>query len=100
MTSTGGLPNLHDATLLSVHVDWADGLATIELESSPDVVLKLMALGLREFSLTKREEWGPSVSVNGVALETNDAGELTVRIEMQSGDRVKLVAEQVAVMQP
>lgn len=82
-----------------MHVDWADGSATIELEPSPDVVLKLMARGLREFSLTKRDEWGPSVSVNSVALETNDAGESSVLIEMQSGDIVKLVAEQLAVTQ-
>jgi hypothetical protein len=92
------LPNLHDAILIRMHVDWADASATLELERVPDVPIVLVAQGLYEFGLTHRQEWGPSVSVNTVTSETDSAGRVSVDIQMQSGDHIKFVAERCDVM--
>lgn len=97
MTSAPSLPNLHDATLLRVQAEWAGGIAAIELERAPGVVVIVTARGLREFSMTRRHEWGPSVSVNGAEIDTSDSGEYSLTIEMQSGDKIVVRAERLDV---
>jgi hypothetical protein len=97
LSTTSPLPNLHDAILLGVRLDWADALATIELERVPGVPVVLAAPGLREFRMTHRLEWGPSISVNRVDVQTNEAGESMLTIEMQSGDSIRLVAARIGV---
>jgi len=97
-TFESSLPNLHDAILQRVSVDWAEAVATIELERNPGVAVVLTAPGLCEFSLTHRQEWGPSVSVNGVDLQTDEDGKISMTIEMRSGDNIRLVAARLEVL--
>jgi hypothetical protein len=97
MKTGAPLPNLHDAILLRVQVDWAEAVVTIETEQLPGVPVVLSAAGLYEFSLTHRLEWGPSVSINTVNLKTSEAGETSLTIQMQSGDYIRLVAARLDV---
>lgn len=91
MAQTPSLPNLHDATLIAVRVNWENALVTFELEPLPGAHVELTAREIRELNLTHREEWGPSVSVNSVEARTADGGETVLEIQMQSGDDIIVV---------
>jgi hypothetical protein len=56
----------------------------------------LKAVGLLEFSLTRKEEWGPSNYVNGATEEVRSEGGSAIEIEMQSGDVIRIVSLQIA----
>lgn len=64
------LPNLHDAVLERVVIDWDQATARIELIRVPRGPMALELRGLVDFKLTRRQEWGPSVFVNGAEIPT------------------------------
>jgi hypothetical protein len=84
---------MHDWTLLSVAVDWAE--ATVELtaldEASEKRCIKFDAV--REVVLDRTAPWGASNSINEVSLTdgAQEAG-LRVRFEMQSGGGIIISA--------
>lgn len=96
--SPSQLPNLHDAIFVRVEITWATGEAMVELSRFPDTRVVLLARGLRGFKMTRRHDWGPSISVNAASLRTNDAGEAVLEIELQSGDLVEAVAAKIDVV--
>jgi len=94
------LPNLHDATLESIEIDWRSGTATIRLSlvGDPPPTLALVLSGLRQVHVPRDEPWGPSVSVNAADyVDGSDAGDLSLRLEMQSGDQITLRAGSLAI---
>jgi hypothetical protein len=58
----------------------------------------LVAEGLREVHVSHDQPWGPSIYVNGAKyLQVVRADEVMLRIEMQSGDDIKLRAKSFAI---
>jgi hypothetical protein len=103
MTSDLGpaLPNLHDAILESIEIDWegATAILRLGLVGDPPPKLALVCSGLREAHIPHDEPWGPSVSVNAAEYaEGSDEGDLILRLEMQSGDEIKLRAASLAII--
>lgn len=87
---------LHDWTLLRVDFDWRPARVTIELEDSTLRRRLLIASGVRELRVPKMHEWGPSNSVNKISeVELPTGGGRCLQIEMQSGDVIRVVAEQI-----
>lgn len=81
--------SLHDATLVSLTVDWAHGTCSIAVQGAvrPGVMgARIRWSGVTAVSLRREQPWGPSVSI----LETQQAGG-TDRITMQSGDEIEIV---------
>ena len=89
------LPNLHDAILERVEIAWETGVATIGFERVPGTAFVLTARGLLDFSMPRRQDWGPSVCVNSAHVQRNEAGDVLLTIEMQSGDTISVVAERL-----
>lgn len=58
---------------------------------------KLIAHELLSFAMTRRDEWGPSIYVNGAQTEANRPGEIELSIEMQSGDQIVVVTRRLEV---
>jgi hypothetical protein len=87
-------PNLHDFTLLRLVVDWEEKTATLELRG-PDGPINFEVGGLRKVELTRDDPWGPSVSVNGVAITRDDELTLCVVFQMQTGDEIQLLCAEV-----
>ena len=88
--------NLHDATLVSISVDWAVGSASILLQpvmrdGAPDSVT-IEATGVRYVEIPRRYPWGESVSVNKVECE---GGRLIIQV--QSGDSIVVGADEIAL---
>lgn len=89
---------MHDWTLLTLTIDWMKGEAMITFKNCQSQEVFLIAEGLSDFRVPKREEWGKSVSVNEVegpkALQN---GKFYFSIEMQSGDKIELEARTISL---
>lgn len=89
---------LHDATLETFTLHWAEGIVRARLrtgiEGTGVVILEAVevvrALCPRTFS------WGPSDSVNEVKLEHFENGRL-LSIEMQSGDVLEIYCKGASI---
>jgi hypothetical protein len=85
---------MHDWTFKGVSVDWGEATAELEFSSAsgPKVV---RAKGLWDMHLPRKLPWGPSVSVNRCNEPAQiEGGDYSLVIEMQSGDKIELVAQQ------
>jgi hypothetical protein len=89
------LPNLHDAVLERVVIDWDRVIARIELTRVPGGPTVLELPGLVDFKMTRQQEWGPSVFVNAAEVHASH-GKVVLSIEMQSGDVIAVAAQSVA----
>jgi hypothetical protein len=98
--ATPKLPNLHDAVLERLHVDWSAATVTVELHPVPGEPIVLTAYGVREVRVERWEPWGPSAFVNSAEIHEAAPGHVRLRLEMQTGDPVLIVAEQFDLTQP
>ncbi len=57
---------MHDWTLKKVNFEWELARVVLELNDSVSAVRKLVADGVTELSVPRKNAWGPSVSVNEV----------------------------------
>ena len=87
-------PDLHDATLTLIEVDWVEKLATLTFQRSKGAVI-VAVLSCSRLILPRDEPWGPSSSVN--LIEVEEGGRVPVRlsIEMQSGDVILIEGEEI-----
>ena len=92
------LPNLHDAVLQRVVVDWPPGTAAVECATAADERTVLVIRGLRQVRVDQREPWGASDSINTVYVDEPGGSEVALYIEVQSGDDILIVGEAVEVL--
>ena len=93
------LTNLHDATLLSLAIDWHKRELCCTFSVFPEATVRLIARSLTLLKAPRNEPWGPSVSVNEVRTVKLDAMTL-LSIEMQSGDVIEVCAQDVTLEPP
>lgn len=87
---------MHDWTLLSILINWMEGTAIISFRNEKSEEVRLIAEGIVDVHVPKRDQWGESVSINEVVGPLRDVdGNFCVELEVQSGDRIKLVARSV-----
>jgi hypothetical protein len=82
---------LHDASLLSIEINWAAKTTKVTFKTHPDNIVYLVTSGTRQVEVPHAEPWGPSISVNEVR-ETEGAEISIIEVEMQSGDTIKIEA--------
>lgn len=88
---------LHDASLLSIEVDWPAKTATLELRARENFVT-VEVLGITSLMAPRDEPWGPSEQVNGLVWVRSDRPPTSVlEFEMQSGDIVRVAGASVSV---
>jgi hypothetical protein len=91
---------MHDWTLVSIYFEWESGCVTLELRTDGSKSAKLTAHGVCELHLPRLNDWGPSVSVNRVfGPSDGGSGRRKLEIEMQSGDRIRIIAASFAFPQ-
>jgi hypothetical protein len=85
---------LHDSTLLSISYEWAKLACTIDIGYSMEADAKLILSGVTMLQVPQERPWGRSVSINDAQL--NDVlNPQKLEIEMQSGDTLNFVFEQI-----
>jgi hypothetical protein len=102
MTPAELLSQVHDAVLRSVHLDWAQGIARLELalaRPGSDVprTATLLVDGVRRLHCPREEPWGWSTSVNGGRLLPAGGDYSRLELEMQSGDTLLVEGRTFAV---
>lgn len=84
---------LHDWTLVSILFEWKSGCVTLEFRTHGSNSAKLTAHSASELHVPRLNEWGPSVSVNKmVGPLDRGSGHRELEIEMQPGERIRIVA--------
>jgi len=86
---------LHDATLVSIECQWAEGTTTLRLRVAGAPQARIVATGTVRIDCPRMLPWGHSVSINGVTGPLASAGSKLARleVEMQSGDLIVIEAE-------
>lgn len=85
--------DLHDATLLAIHISWGNGTCTVELRHGTLGSCALMFSAVSYLALPRKQAWGPSASID--SFSHADSGRY--EIQMQSGDIIEIEAEEVAL---
>ncbi|WP_349431032.1 hypothetical protein Q9L42_010540 [Methylomarinum sp. Ch1-1] len=89
---------MHDWTFVTLLVEWLKGVVTITLKNSSSNEVFLVAEGLADLKVPKREDWGESVSVNEVdGPRVLDNGNSYIGIEIQSGDKIEIEAKSISL---
>lgn len=89
------LPDFHDATLLDLHVAWADGALRLVIESELGKC-RVLCNGLTSLKCPRGFPWGPSNSINRLWTEELVTG-TRLLVEIQSGDLIEAVIKTVEV---
>lgn len=85
---------MHDWTLKRIEFDWHAARVTLDLEDSNCTMRTLIAEGVQDLQVPRFNEWGPSVSVNEVSeIVPMSSGSQRLKIEMQSGDVIQILAQ-------
>jgi hypothetical protein len=83
--------DLHDATLVSVQVMWADGTCIVTVDHGRLSVCILTFSGVSSVTVPRAQPWGRSRSINSAGQQNLGHYE----IEMQSGDIIEIFASEV-----
>ena len=86
------LPNLHDAVLESVSVDFQSGTAELRVGLVGGGVVHLACKPFRRLVIDRDQPWGPSGFIMGVT-----GGTERLDVEMQSGDHVLIYGPEMEV---
>lgn len=84
------ISTLHDATLRTIHVQWAEGILRIDVIYFSDGVRRngtIIGRNVSGIECPRVFPWGESHSINEFAVARSD-DQATLRIEMQSGDEI------------
>ena len=88
---------MHDWVLISVSMDWKSSRVAIHLKDRTSAIRKLTAENVRDLHVPHENNWGTSASVNAGSIENLAAGIQKLRMEMQSGDTIEIVAERFEI---
>jgi hypothetical protein len=84
------IPNLHDATLLDLSLQWGKTSTLIaRFQGGHGQLIVLTVLDVKLLHCPRENPWGPSVSVNDVSSTPGSGADLhRIAIEIQSGDTI------------
>jgi hypothetical protein len=85
--------NLHDATLVAVRVNWADGTCIVEVDHWTLGICLLTFSLISHLTLPRKQDWGRSVSINSFSMPSSGRYE----IEVQSGDVIIIEASEMTL---
>ncbi|WP_330986200.1 MULTISPECIES: hypothetical protein [Enterobacterales] len=88
---------MHDFTLLNINVEWATGIAKIALLNNKSLEASIRIDGLILIKIPRLNEWGESISINSAKSGISSCGNMSLNIEMQSGDIIEIIAEKIAL---
>lgn len=84
---------MHDWILISVHFDWMAARVIVRLRNDRSHEVSLVAEAVSALSMSQRNDWGPSASINKViGPNFTSANDQVIEIQMQSGDRLEIRA--------
>ncbi len=92
------LARLHDAVLLTVEVNWADGTIILQTSAAHGSWIIVIS-GATYVQIPRNQPWGPSVCINAIRLQLPKQTLQRIELEMQSGDVISIEGETLSVEQ-
>lgn len=94
------IPYLHDAVLTNISIDpkaeaIAISVTPVRRETTAKYVKNIHVTRFTSIVYPNKQPWGPSNFINRVKLIKND-DTYELGIEMQSGDEIKILAENIS----
>lgn len=84
---------MHDWSFISINIIWVEA-NQLRNNKSEDVFL--IAEKFLNFKLTKKDEWGESISLNEITrFDRMDNGNYYIKLEIQSGDVCEIEAKNI-----
>ncbi|MBK9579205.1 MAG: hypothetical protein IPO40_19215 [Fibrobacteres bacterium] len=85
---------MHDWTMIGMEFGWREGVMKLHFLDRTSQMVEVVCSDVSEFQMSRRLDWGESVSVNRVEM-VEAKGSMKLRIEIQSGDQIILVCGNV-----
>ena len=89
-----------DHTFVDLHFEWKRSTVTIRIKTSPDQVASVLVREVVELRATHNDSWGPSVFVYDLGVAKRLDGNVTLSIQMQSGDVLEVIGRSVEEQDP
>lgn len=86
---------IHDWSFVDLKFSWQSGEVDFYFIAPGGNVSCIHASGVEKLELTRLFEWGESKSVNEAKVVVAEDGSKILEIEIQSGDRIRLVIQDV-----
>jgi len=87
---------MHDWSFISINIIWIKAKIVIQLRNNKSEDVFLIAEEFLNFKLTKKDEWGESISLNEITrFDRMDNGNFYIKLEIQSGDVCEIEAKNI-----
>lgn len=87
---------MHDWTLVTMILDWEESSFLIKFLNSKSCSVDIICQGIKFINIPKWDKWGESISVNTFNLK-DDTTFKKLEIEMQSGDVITIIANDIVM---
>ena len=88
--------DMHDWSLISIHIDWAESSLKVQLRNNQSEDVALIAEKFKSFHIANNTEWGKSISINQILdFSILENGNSRIIIEIQSGDLFEIEAKKI-----
>lgn len=87
---------MHDWNLESLIINWQESSLLIILINNESMPYNIFATGIKSIFIPKWNSWGESISINTFDM-IDDGQYKIVEIEMQSGDIIKVISDNVTM---
>ena len=89
-----------DHTFVDLLLAWEASTVTIRIKTSPAEVASIVVRGVVELHAPHNDSWGPSVFVYDLGVAKRLDGNVTLSIQMQSGDVLEVIGSSVEEQDP
>lgn len=100
LTEPETLPDLHDATLVGLELQWSQGTVVVTVRTAAGPV-ELAMSNITQLQCTRTMPWGASVSIDKariVSLAPDSSSTVfELVIEIQSGDHIRIIGRAIVV---
>lgn len=87
---------MHDWSFISINIIWVEAKIVIQLRNNKSEDVFLIAENFLNFKLTKKDEWGESISLNEITrFDRMDNGNFYIKLEIQSGNVCEIEAKNI-----
>ncbi|MCQ4167059.1 hypothetical protein [Tahibacter harae] len=87
---------MHDWTLSLVTIDWISGSGSLQIRRDGQE-REIRFQGTQRLVMPREFPWGHSISINTVDGPVQFQGKLQLKIEMQSGDVIEIIADRFSI---
>ena len=83
---------MHDWTLIDISFTWSSGEAVLRVRNGASDIVSVRAIGVTNLVVPRLQDWGRSSSINELTGPEDIESRKRLRLEIQSGDVIEILA--------